>query len=284
MSTRIHPISLPFQLPINAEKSVDRLVHAYIVVGEQLCVVDTGVAASHPTIVEALAELGKPPADIDWIVNTHAHPDHAGGNRRFNDEVGPNFACHIKAARWIEDMALQLKERPIFGFDTLVGGSVEVTRKLEDGDEIDLGGLTLQVIFTPGHSPGSISLFCPQDGTLLTGDAIPPTNGLPLYYDLGLSRQSLQRLGTLPEVKTMYHSHLAEPYQGPDIAKALQDGLDYLDQMDEAVNQAKQSLPAEASVEDITRETLRRLGFDPPPVMPLTIATVKAHLVEQSGR
>jgi len=284
MSTKIHPVSLTFQLPINAEKSVDRLVHAYLVAGEQLCIVDTGVAASHATIVEALAQLGKSSADIDWIVNTHAHPDHAGGNRRFQDEVEPNFACHTKAARWIEDMALQFKERPIFGFDTLAGGSVEVTRKLDDGDEIDLGGITLQVIFTPGHSPGSISLFCPQDGTLLTGDAIPPTNGLPLYYDLGLSRQSLQRLAALPDVKTMHHSHLAEPYQGSDIAKALQDGLDYLDQMDEAVSQAKQSLPAEAAVEDITREALVRMGFDPPPVMPLTIATVKAHLAEQSGR
>ena len=111
MTTRIHPISLPFQLPINAEISVDRLVHAYIVVGEQLCVVDTGVAASHQTIVDALTELGESPSDVDWIVNTHAHPDHAGGNYRFQQEVGPNFACHIKAARWIEDMDLQFKER-----------------------------------------------------------------------------------------------------------------------------------------------------------------------------
>ena len=52
MSTRIHPISLPFQLPINAEKSVDRLVHAYIVVGEQICVVDIGLAASAPQSIQ----------------------------------------------------------------------------------------------------------------------------------------------------------------------------------------------------------------------------------------
>lgn len=278
MTTKIYPVSLPFQLPINAEKSVARLVHAYIVVGEQLCVVDTGVAASHQAIVDALAELGMSPADVDWILNTHAHPDHAGGNRRFQETVGPKFACHVRAARWIEDMNLQAKERPVYGFDTLVGGSVEVTRKLEEGDEVDLGGITLQVIFTPGHSPGSISLFCPQDGSLLTGDAIPPTNGLPLYYHLAESRQSLQRLATLADIKTMYHSHIAEPFMGPDIAKALQDGLDYLDLMDETVAEAKQALPAEATIEDITRETLSRMGLDPPPVMPLTIATVRAHL------
>jgi glyoxylase-like metal-dependent hydrolase (beta-lactamase superfamily II) len=278
MTIRIHPIRLPFQLPINAEISVDRLVHSYIVVGEQLCLVDTGVAASHQTIVEALAGLGKSPADIDWIVNTHAHPDHAGGNHRFRQEVAPNFAGHTRAARWLEDMDKQAQERPVFGFDTLVGGSVPVTRKLEDGDKIDLGGTTLQVIFTPGHSPGLISLFCPEEGTLLTGDTIPPTNGLPLYYDLAESRQSLQRLAGLEDVTSMYHSHITEPYAGPDIAQALQDGLDYLDQMDEAVARAKKALPAGATVADITRETLLQMGFDPPPVMPLTIATVKAHL------
>lgn len=278
MTAKIHPVSLPFQLPLNAQKSVERLVHAYIVLGEQLCLVDTGVSASHPTIVAALAGLGKSPADVAWIVNTHAHPDHAGGNFIFHQKFSPNFACHPKAARWIENMALQAEERPIFGFDTLVAGSVPVSRRLEDGDELDLGGITLQAIFTPGHSPGMISLFCPQDGTLLTGDTIPPTNGLPLYYDLEQSRQSLRRLARLTDVKTMYHSHIAEPYTGSGIAKALQDGLDYLDRMDEIVAGAVKSLPAGASLEEITRQSLLRLGFDPPPVMPLTIATIKAHL------
>lgn len=278
MTPKIYPVSLPFQLPLNAEKSVERLVHAYIVAGEQLALVDTGVAASHPAIVEALADVGKSPADVGWIVNTHAHPDHAGGNRRFLEIAAPKFACHVRAARWIEDMDLQFRERPIFGFDTLVGGPVRVTRTLEDGDEIDLGGITLRVIFTPGHSPGSISLFFPQNGVLLTGDAIPPTNGLPLYYDLAESRRSLQRLAAAQDVETMYHSHLAEPYTGSDIGRAIQAGLAYLDQMGEAVSQARQTLPAGATIEAITGEALRRMGFDPPPVMPLTIATVKAHL------
>jgi hydroxyacylglutathione hydrolase len=278
MPTRIQPISLPFQLPVNAEKSVDRLVHAYLVRGEQLCLVDTGVAASHQTIVAALAELDISPAEIAWIVNTHAHPDHAGGNLIFQEKFGPKFACHPKAARWIEDMALQAQERPIFGFDTLVAGSVPVDRRLEDGDELDLGGTTLQVIFTPGHAPGLISLFCPQDGTLLTGDTIPPISGLPLYFDLKQSRQSLRRLADLTDVKTMYHSHIAKPYTGSGIAQALQDGLDFLDRMDEIVAEAVRSLPPEATPEEITRESLSRLGLDPPPVMPLTVATIKAHL------
>lgn len=278
MTAKIYPVGLPFQLPINAEKSVERLVHAYIIIGEQLALVDTGVAASHQAIVEALAEIGKSPAEVDWIVNTHAHPDHAGGNLIFHEKYSPKFACHPKAARWVENMKLQAEERPIFGFDALVAGSVPVARNLEDGDELDLGGTILQAIFTPGHSPGMISLFSPEVGTLLIGDTIPPINGLPLYIDLEQSRQSLRRLLALRDVKAMYHSHLAEPYTGSGIARALQAGLDYLDQMDEIVAATVNDLPAEVTPEEITRESLLRLGFDPPPVMPLTIATIKAHL------
>lgn len=284
MTSSIHPVSLHFQLPINADLSVERLVHCYIVTGEQLCVVDTGVAGSYQTIVDALAELGRSPSEVEWVVNTHAHPDHAGGNRLFQERVDSQFACHVKAARWVENMALQAEERPVFGFDTLVAGSVEVTRQLQEGDELDLGGgTTLQVIFTPGHSPGSMSLFCPEDGTLLSGDAIPPTAGLPLYIDLDDARRSLRRLADLPDVRTLYHSHITRPFTGPEIPAALQDGLDFIDHMEESVAQAVQALPADATPEDITRETLLRMGMDPPPVMPITIDTIVAHLNWSAG-
>ncbi len=278
MKTGIYPIGLHFQLPLSPDKSVERLVHTYLVLGEQICLVDTGVSASYDAILGGLAEMGISADDVAWVVNTHAHPDHMGCNLRFQEDVGPKFACHSRAARWIEDVDVQFKERPLYGFETLVGGSVQVTRHLEEGDEIDLGGITLQVLHTPGHSPGSISLFCPQDGTLLTGDAIPPTGGLPLYYDLGESRRSLHRLSQLENVKTLYQSHLAERFEGPSVAQAVQGGLDYLDRMDEFVAEVKQALPADAPIEEMTRAVLVRMGFDPPPVMPLTITTVRAHL------
>ena len=276
--TKIHPIKLHFKLPLNAEKSVDRVVHTYLIIGEQVAVVDTGVAANHDTIVTALAYVGKSPEDVAWIINTHAHPDHAGGNLIFQEKYGTNIACHRRAARWIEDMPLQARERPVFGFDTLVAGSSQVARKLEDGDIIDLGGLTLQVIFTPGHAPGLMSLLCPEERTILTGDTIPPTYGLPLYYHLAESRHSLQRLLTVSGIDTLHDSHVMEPYHGSDVSKAFQDGLDFLDQMEEMVTEVQAALPADAALEDITGQTLIRMGFDPPPVMPLTMQTIQAHL------
>lgn len=278
---RIHTVELPFQLPLNDETSVPRLVHAYIVRGDDsLILLDTGVKDNHEALVQALADHGYAPADVDWIVNTHAHPDHAGGNLIFQEKYGTPIACHEQAARWVEDMDLQARERPVFGFEQLVAGSSRVTRRLQEGSTIELGGMTLEVIHTPGHAPGLISLFCQQDGTLFAGDVIPPTMNLPLYYDVPLLRQSLQRLLELDEVGTLYHSHVMEPYVGDGVAEALHEGLQFLERMNEMVAQAQAALGDDAPLEELTRASLRRLGFEQPPVIPLTMMTVQACLKE----
>jgi hydroxyacylglutathione hydrolase len=279
----IFPVRLSFVLPLNAEKSVDRFVHAYIIVGEQIAIVDTGAAGYQQGLVDALAALGKTPADVAWIVNTHEHPDHIGGNGFFAERGQPRFACHVAATRWIEDLDAQSRERPIYGFDKLAGKAIRVARQLQDGDEIDFGGVTLQVIHTPGHSPGSISLFCPQEGALITADAIQPVGGLPLYADLQQSRASMRRLLSLRGVNTLYCAHAEQPFVGDEIPATIQSGLDYLDRVDAAVKDAVVRLPANAAPAEITRETLLRIGLTPPPVMPITIQSVMSHL-DMTGR
>jgi glyoxylase-like metal-dependent hydrolase (beta-lactamase superfamily II) len=279
MTSHIVPVRLTFVLPLSAEKSVDRFVHAYIVAGTQNGIVDTGAAGYQQGLVDALAALGKSPADIAWIVNTHEHPDHIGGNAFFAECGQPRFACHSRAARWIEDLDLQYRERPIYDFFRLAGKPVKVARRLQDGDEIDFGdGVTLQVIHTPGHSPGSISLFCPREGALLVADAIQPVGGLPLYSDLAASRASMRRMLALPGVKTLYCSHSDEPFVGDRIPATIQAGLDYLDRVDAAAKDAVKHLPADAKPEEITRETLFLLGMTTAPVMPITIQSIMSHL------
>lgn len=278
---RIHPIKLPFQLPMKDGSSVPRLVYAYIVQGDDsLILIDAGVKDNHEALLQALADLGATASDVDWIVNTHAHPDHAGGNLIFQEKFGTPIACHGQAARWVEDMDLQARERPVFGFEQLVAGSTRVKWRLQEGDVIDLGGLTLEVIHTPGHAPGLISLFCQENGNLFAGDVIPPTMNLPLYYDVPLLRQSLQKLLQWDGIRTLYHSHVTAPYVGQGVAEALSEGLRFLERMNEVVAQARAKLGADAPLEDVTRESLLRLGFEKPPVMPLTMITVQACLKE----
>lgn len=278
MSAHIIPVRLSFMLPIGPDKSVERFVHAYVILGERIGFVDTGAAGYQQGLVDALATMRKAPSDVAWVVNTHEHPDHIGGNGFFAEQGKPSFACHTRAVRWIEDLNLQFQERPIFDFFKLTGKSICVERRLEDGDEIDLGGVTLRVIFTPGHSPGSISLYCPQDGALITADAIQPVGGLPLYANLEESRASMRRLLALPGVQTLYCAHASRTFTGSEISATIRSGLDYLDRVDAAVKSVVQQLPGDAGAEEITRETLLRLGMAPPPVLPITMQSIMAHL------
>jgi hydroxyacylglutathione hydrolase len=280
MTSKIYPVRIPFQLPVNANKKVDRIVYSYIVTGEQLCLVDTGPVGGEQFIVPVLSEMGFSAKDVKRVINTHEHPDHVGGNTFFKETAQPRFACHTKAVRWIETLENQLKERPVYGFYSLAGQSIQVHQELQDGDEIDLGGgTTLRVIFTPGHSPGSISLYCPQDGSLIVGDAIQPVDGLPLYNDLDLTRDSLQRLMNLRNIKRMYLAWVDKPYTGKDIKEAFVTSLDYLDRIDAAAKHVVGELAQDALPEDITREVLIRMGLEPPPVMPMTIQSIMTHLL-----
>ena len=279
MTSRIHPIRIPFQLPINAERKVDRVVYSYAVTGEQLCLVDTGALGGEQFIVSALADMGLSAKDVKRVINTHEHPDHVGGNMFFKEIAQSWFACHAKAVRWIEVLENQFKERPVYGFYSLAGQSIKVHQKLQDGDEIDLGGdTTLKVIFTPGHSPGSICLFCPQDGTLIAGDAIQPVDGLPLYNDLTLTRESLKRMLRLQGVKRMYLAWVEKPYLGKEIETAILTSLDYLDRVEATARQVAGELPQDSTPETITREVLTRMGLSPPPVMPMTVESIMTHL------
>ena len=212
------------------------------------------------------------------IVNTHEHPDHIGGNSYFKATVDPDFACHAAAVPWIEDLERQHRERPIHGFYALAGRPVRVQRRLQEGDEIDLGGTSLQVIFTPGHSPGSISLFCPQEGTLIVADALQPLGGLPLYLDLAQTRHSLERLLELRGVDKMYSSCAERPFEGSEIPRAIEASLAYLEEVDALVKRAAEGRGASPDPAEITRRVLTDLNLSPPPVMPITVQSIMAHL------
>ena len=71
---------------------------------------------------------------------------------------------------------------------------------------------------------------------------------------------------------------LSRFYAAPAIGARIQQGFDYLDRMDELVPQVVRALPADANPEDIARETLTRLGFDPPPVLPIVVTSIMAHV------
>jgi len=127
---------------------------------KEAVIIDPG--GDEDVIVNALEEMELTPK---LIVNTHAHPDHTGGNRVFKQILNIPIAMHdADAASFLRQTNLLLGS--MFG----ITPSPEPDILLKDGNKIEFGQLSLKVIHTPGHTPGSICLYYP--GHVFTGDTL----------------------------------------------------------------------------------------------------------------
>ena len=89
---------------------------------------------------------------------THAHPDHIGSAAWFQENTGCKIYTSEGEKRWIEDIDLEYKERPIPNFYKLAGRSSKVDIVVKDGDVIELeDGIKVRVIRTAGHSCDEVS-------------------------------------------------------------------------------------------------------------------------------
>jgi glyoxylase-like metal-dependent hydrolase (beta-lactamase superfamily II) len=148
---------------------VSRAAHAYLVRGTRRTVlVDTGLPASYDGLCSALATLGLAPTDLDLVVLTHEHIDHAGG--------APQFARHCPvAAHRLAARKLSLHDEFTMMNKAFATGMAdfEIDIVLEEGCRIDAGGgRSLHVMHTPGHCSGSICLLDAGHRALISADTI----------------------------------------------------------------------------------------------------------------
>ena len=206
-------------------------VISYLIVGGNRAVLfDTGMGISN--IQAVVAGLTKLPVSV---VNSHTHNDHVGDNWRFSDIYGMDTDFTRTNARGSkEDAQAELAPDEICGalpagFDAKAYATkpFRITHWLHDGDKIDLGGRTLQVIGTPGHTPDAIALLDEKNGLLFTGDSFYLG---PIYLyrpetDLDAYVVSMQKLAALaPHLQLLLPSHntpVADPGYLPKAVAAM---------------------------------------------------------------
>ncbi|HEX6923598.1 MAG TPA: MBL fold metallo-hydrolase, partial [Bacillales bacterium] len=128
-------------------------------------------------IREAMDQAGVPFNKLNKVILTHQDIDHIGGLPEILkvSDHDVEVLAHEKDKPYIEG------EKPLIKMGAVTGTppQADVDTTVEDGEELPFGG-GLTVIFTPGHTPGHISLYHKQSKTLITGDALIAENGKPI--------------------------------------------------------------------------------------------------------
>lgn len=184
----------------------DIFVNQYLLSGKDgLLLIDTGVGGNQANILNTVRLSGHQPADIKTIIITHADSDHYGSLAAIKALTNATtFATEIEAlAIQAGRSSRELKPRGLRKILFSVGrpmmkikpSQVETTLK---GGEVfsTLGGL--EVLLTPGHTPGHISLYSPTQRLLFAGDSIRVVHGVPapsgeeMTWDMAKAKESFE--------------------------------------------------------------------------------------------
>lgn len=151
---------------------------AFLLGGDRTALLETGPRTSLQHVLDGLEANGV--TDLDWIVVTHIHLDHAGAAGTLAARF-PNakVAVHeVGAPHLVDPSKLWSSASRIYGdaMERLWGGIDPIDpdriHVLRDGDKIDLGGRTIQAIETPGHAGHHHAYLDDLSGVVFTGDAL----------------------------------------------------------------------------------------------------------------
>ena len=171
-----------------------------------LLLVDVGFPGLTDQVGSNLAEAGYDWADVHGIVLTHQDGDHAGGLADVLDRTDATVYAHESCAPYVDGREHPLKSG---ADDRYPPARVDV--ELVDGVRFNTAAGPMEVVFTPGHTPGHISLFLPEADLLLAGDAtvaadddlVGPAEQFTL--DMPSAVDSLDRLAELSIDRTLCH-------------------------------------------------------------------------------
>lgn len=195
----------------------------YVIDGKKPTIVDSGTGIHHNRVVNEIKKFIDP-KKIVQIFLTHEHFDHTGGIKNIKREANENIKTisHIKAAEKIESgksnfarmLGVEMKSTP-------------VDIKINNEQKMTIGDEEWTVLYTPGHSPGSISLYENKSKSLISGDTIFSYGSFGRYDLPGgnplLLKKSIERLSKL-DIKNLYpgHESIVEGNAEDHIKKTLQ--------------------------------------------------------------
>ena len=150
----------------------------YLIDEEEKAIVETGTSNDVPTILAAVREFGLRPADVNHLIVSHVHLDHAGGAGFLLREM-PNATAYVherghkhlvdpsrlvaSAASALGDMASE--------FGTMTPILPDRLHAVKDGEALDLGGRVLRFLDSPGHAPHELTILDERNRCVYTGDA-----------------------------------------------------------------------------------------------------------------
>jgi metallo-beta-lactamase class B len=115
-----------------------------------MILLDGGYAETAPMIQKNIEKLGFKVSDVHILLNSHAHTDHAGGLAALKQLTGAKVMASAGDRALLESGG---HNDPQFG-DTLLFPAVQVDQVVGDGEAVELGGVVLHAVLTPGHTPG----------------------------------------------------------------------------------------------------------------------------------
>lgn len=238
----------------------ERFVAMYLLVGDECSLlIDTGMdRMPYDYLLPYLDEIGVPATQIRYVLNSHADYDHTAGNASMK-EIAPQavFMCHVLDKPMIDDLDVMIRDRySEFEADHGIGETEQSKQYIRDnarhiptdiglrgGETIRLGAAwTVEVLHTPGHSRGHLTVWDARSGTLIICDAtlfnaVLYKNGRPAfpptyrYVDSYVA--TMNRFAGMP-ANRMLTSHYPI-YRGAVIAEFIAESRAYVDRVDEAL-------------------------------------------------
>jgi hydroxyacylglutathione hydrolase len=175
------------------KSSMENNCNSYVLGGDLPAIIDPGHQHLVKNLIKLMEKDGNRFEDIRLIIATHGHPDHFEGTQTFA-RGGVQVAIHEEEEKFLKEIGSQ--------FYRAMGGEMpelKISFYLKEG-ELKVGSKTFQVIHTPGHSPGSISIYWPEKKALFTGDVVFPMGVGRTDFPGGdgmLLRESIERLAQL---------------------------------------------------------------------------------------